>query len=126
MKRIVLLFAAACSMFAATWDKDYGAFKVVTFQFTSGSGTNLPGVPVVAGPLVWHTTMFISVSDPTITAIRVRVNTPQSGRRAASEETQVADVVSGYAAVSFAVKMDDIVDPPQVTPLRDGATVRLQ
>ena len=105
---------------AAPWDGTKGPLTVVTFTFSSGTGTNLPGVPIVAGPLVWHTTIFIKCSDPSVTAARVRV----SYRDGSGDHTVslLADFANGYGGITLPIPQEQITDTPRFVELREGAT----
>ena len=115
---LVMLIASACT--AASWDGTRGPFTVVTFTFSSGTGSNTPGVPIVSGPLMLHTTIFIKCSDPTVTAARVRISyRDESGEHTVS---LLADFASGYGGVTLPIRQDQITEAPRFTELRDGAT----
>jgi hypothetical protein len=104
---------------AAPWDGAKGPLTVVTFTFSSGTGATTPGVPVVPGPLVWHTTLFIKCTDPAVTAVRVRL----SYRDSTGDHffVQIADFASGFGGVTLSVTPEQITSAV-FTELRDGAT----
>lgn len=120
LKFIAIVLLLSASLFAASWDGTKGSFTVVTFTFSSGTGTDLPGVPVVAGPLVWHTSIFVKCSDPTVSAVRVRLTyRDASGSHVFS---QVADLANGFGGVTISVPQEQITTSPVITELRDGAS----
>src|SRR3954451_13712236 len=102
MRMLAVLLVACGIAFAAPWDGTKGPLAIATFTFSSGTGTNLPGVPVVAGPLVWHTTMFVASSDVGVSAVRVRlVYRDSSGEHIFS---QIVDLVNGHGGVTLSIK----------------------
>lgn len=116
---LLLLFVVALTAQAAPWDGTKGPLTVATVTFSSGTGTNLPGVPGIPGPLVWHTTVFIKCADSEVTAARVRLEyRDESGDHVIS---LLADFVQGYGGVTLAVPLEKVL-AVKITALRDGPT----
>jgi hypothetical protein len=116
----LLLAALALSGQAASWDGTKGPFTVATFTFSSGTGTNLPGVPIIPGPLVWHTTIFIKCADPTVSAALVKIQYRDSSGDHST--ILVAEFYGGYGGVTLPIPTDQITEAPKFTELRAGAT----
>ena len=120
MKLAILALVTAGAAFAASWDGNKGPLAIATFTFSSGIGSDAPpGVPVIPVPHVWHTTIFVKCSDPTVTAVRIRV----SYHDASGAHTTIflSELVSGYGGATMPLPLDQI-DEVRFTELRDGAS----
>jgi hypothetical protein len=119
LKFAALVATLVLGVNAASWDGTKGPLAVATVTFSSGTGTNLPGVPIIPGPLVWHTTIFIKCSDTTVSAVRVRVTYRDSSGD--HSVTRIADFADGYGGITLTIPLDQIT-AATFTELKDGST----